>query len=92
MGSLFDAAASAIGCLAKSSMLLCSTTTAWTPAEAKAWYAASISAAATSSLPARNGADREGWVGYDNFTITNAVTGASIAGSNNNTNSGWASK
>jgi outer membrane immunogenic protein len=30
-----------------------------------------------------------GWVGNDGFTITNTVTGASITGSNNNTNSGW---
>jgi len=30
-----------------------------------------------------------GWVGSDNFTITNTVTGASITGSNTNTNSGW---
>ena len=30
-----------------------------------------------------------GWVGSDNFTITNTVTGASIAGFGNNTNSGW---
>ena len=30
-----------------------------------------------------------GWVGYDNLTITNTVTGASITLSNNNTNSGW---
>jgi hypothetical protein len=29
-------------------------------------------------------------VGNYNFTITNAVTGASITGSNDNTNSGWA--
>src|SRR5262249_12373349 len=30
-----------------------------------------------------------GWVGYDNLTLTNTVTGASIAGFGNNTNSGW---
>jgi outer membrane immunogenic protein len=30
-----------------------------------------------------------GWVGADSFTITNLTTGASITGSNNNTNSGW---
>ena len=30
-----------------------------------------------------------GWVGNDDFTITNTATGASITGSNNNTNSGW---
>jgi len=30
-----------------------------------------------------------GWVGSDNLTITNTVTGASIAGFSNNTNSGW---
>jgi outer membrane immunogenic protein len=30
-----------------------------------------------------------GWVGNDNFTITNTATGASITGSNNNNNSGW---
>ncbi len=30
-----------------------------------------------------------GWVGNDNFTITNTATGASITGSNNNSNSGW---
>jgi outer membrane immunogenic protein len=30
-----------------------------------------------------------GWVGSDSFTITNVATGASITGSNNNTNSGW---
>jgi outer membrane immunogenic protein len=30
-----------------------------------------------------------GWVGSDSFTITNVTTGASISGSNNNTNSGW---
>ena len=30
-----------------------------------------------------------GWVGSDKFTITNTATGASITGSNTNTNSGW---
>ena len=30
-----------------------------------------------------------GWVGSDDLTITNTVTGASITLSNNNTNSGW---
>ena len=30
-----------------------------------------------------------GWAGSDNLTITNTVTGASIAGFSNNTNSGW---
>jgi outer membrane immunogenic protein len=30
-----------------------------------------------------------GWVGSDNHTITNTVTGASIGGFSNNTNSGW---
>src|SRR5262249_27205940 len=30
-----------------------------------------------------------GWVGSDNLTITNTVTGASITGLTNNTNSGW---
>jgi outer membrane immunogenic protein len=30
-----------------------------------------------------------GWVGNNNFTITNVTTGASITGSNSNTNSGW---
>jgi outer membrane immunogenic protein len=30
-----------------------------------------------------------GWVGSDDLTITNTVTGASITVSNNNTNSGW---
>ena len=30
-----------------------------------------------------------GWVGYDNLTIINTVTGAKIAGFGNNTNSGW---
>lgn len=30
-----------------------------------------------------------GWVGNDNFTITNTATGASITGSNNGSNSGW---
>jgi outer membrane immunogenic protein len=30
-----------------------------------------------------------GWVGNDNFTVTNVTTGASITGSNSNTNSGW---
>lgn len=30
-----------------------------------------------------------GWVGADSFTITNLTTGASISGSNSNTNSGW---
>src|SRR4029450_6252977 len=30
-----------------------------------------------------------GWVGNDDFTITNLTTGASITASNNNTNSGW---
>jgi outer membrane immunogenic protein len=30
-----------------------------------------------------------GWVGYDNLTIINTVTGARIAGFGNNTNSGW---
>lgn len=30
-----------------------------------------------------------GWVGSNNFTVTNLTTGASITGSNNNTNSGW---
>jgi len=30
-----------------------------------------------------------GWVGNDDFTITNTATGASITGSSNNTNSGW---
>jgi glycerol uptake facilitator-like aquaporin len=29
-----------------------------------------------------------GWVGSDNYTITNTVTGASIGGFSNNTNSG----
>jgi outer membrane immunogenic protein len=30
-----------------------------------------------------------GWVGNNNFTVTNVTTGASINISNNNTNSGW---
>jgi len=30
-----------------------------------------------------------GWVGSENLTITNTVTGASITGSSNNSNSGW---
>jgi outer membrane immunogenic protein len=30
-----------------------------------------------------------GWVGNDNFTVTNVTPGASITGSNRNTNSGW---
>ena len=30
-----------------------------------------------------------GWVGSDKFTITNTATGASITGSNTDTNSGW---
>jgi len=30
-----------------------------------------------------------GWVGSDDFTVTNLTTGASITASNNNTNSGW---
>jgi outer membrane immunogenic protein len=30
-----------------------------------------------------------GWVGNDDFTVTNLTTGASTAVSNNNTNSGW---
>src|SRR6266567_8180928 len=30
-----------------------------------------------------------GWVGNDDFTVTNLTTGASTAISNNNTNSGW---
>jgi outer membrane immunogenic protein len=30
-----------------------------------------------------------GWVGSDDFTVTNLTTGASFTGSNNNTNSGW---
>src|SRR3981081_991047 len=30
-----------------------------------------------------------GWVGNNNFTVTNVTTGASIIGSNNNTNGGW---
>ena len=30
-----------------------------------------------------------GWVGANQFTLTNVVTGASISGSNNGTNSGW---
>lgn len=30
-----------------------------------------------------------GWVGNNNLTVTNVTTGASISGSNNNTNSGW---
>lgn len=30
-----------------------------------------------------------GWVGNENFTLTNTATGASITGSNNNSNSGW---
>jgi outer membrane immunogenic protein len=30
-----------------------------------------------------------GWVGSNNFTVTNVMTGTSISGSNNNTNSGW---
>src|SRR5260370_41888256 len=30
-----------------------------------------------------------GWVGSDKFTISNTATGASITGSNTNTNSGW---
>jgi len=30
-----------------------------------------------------------GWVGSDDLTITNTVTGASITVSNDNTNSGW---
>src|SRR5262249_38610029 len=30
-----------------------------------------------------------GWVGNDDFTITNLTTGTSITASNNNTNSGW---
>jgi opacity protein-like surface antigen len=35
------------------------------------------------------GKARGGWVGSDNHTITNTVTGASIGGFSNNTNSGW---
>jgi len=30
-----------------------------------------------------------GWVGADNFTVTNVTTGASFTGSNNTTESGW---
>jgi outer membrane immunogenic protein len=30
-----------------------------------------------------------GWVGNDDFTVTNLTTGASFTASNNNTNSGW---
>ena len=30
-----------------------------------------------------------GWVGNDNFIITNVTTGASITGSNSSSNSGW---
>jgi outer membrane immunogenic protein len=30
-----------------------------------------------------------GWVGNNGFTVTNVTTGASITGSNSNTNSGW---
>jgi outer membrane immunogenic protein len=30
-----------------------------------------------------------GWVGNNNFTVTNVPTGASVSFSNNNTNSGW---
>jgi len=30
-----------------------------------------------------------GWVGSNEFTLTNLTTGASISGSNSNTNSGW---
>src|SRR5262249_5130778 len=30
-----------------------------------------------------------GWVGSDDFTITNLTTGASVSVSNNNSNSGW---
>jgi outer membrane immunogenic protein len=30
-----------------------------------------------------------GWVGNDDFTVTNLTTGASITAANNNTNSGW---
>ena len=30
-----------------------------------------------------------GWVGNDDFTITNLTTSTSVTGSNNNTNSGW---
>jgi outer membrane immunogenic protein len=30
-----------------------------------------------------------GWVGNNGFTVTNTTTGASITGSNSNTNSGW---
>jgi iron complex outermembrane receptor protein len=30
-----------------------------------------------------------GWVGNDNFTVTNVTPGAAITGSNRNTNSGW---
>jgi outer membrane immunogenic protein len=30
-----------------------------------------------------------GWVGSDDFTVTNPTTGTSITASNNNTNSGW---
>jgi outer membrane immunogenic protein len=30
-----------------------------------------------------------GWVGADSFTVTNLATGASITGSNSNTDSGW---
>jgi outer membrane immunogenic protein len=30
-----------------------------------------------------------GWVGVNNFTLTNVATGASISGSNSNSNSGW---
>jgi hypothetical protein len=30
-----------------------------------------------------------GWVGSDDFTVTNLTTGASVTVSNNNRNSGW---
>jgi outer membrane immunogenic protein len=30
-----------------------------------------------------------GWVGVNNFTLTNVTTGGSISGSNSNSNSGW---
>jgi outer membrane immunogenic protein len=30
-----------------------------------------------------------GWVGANNFTVTNLTTGVSVSGSNNNGNSGW---
>jgi outer membrane immunogenic protein len=30
-----------------------------------------------------------GWVGVNNFTVTNVTTGVSISGSNGNSNSGW---